>query len=160
MPGNVLIDQSKRVEILLVEDNPSDVELTRHAFETNGLGDRIHVVRDGAEALEYLFCTGAYADRNAKECPRLILLDLKLPKVGGFEVLRRIRADPSTRLIPVVALTSSRDARDIAEAYRLGVNSYLVKPVEFETFTRLAEQLGQYWLRTNQGPPLPNDAEQ
>lgn len=142
------------VEILLVEDNPNDVELTLHAFEKKRLVNRIHVARDGAEALDYLFATGAYAGRNQREIPRLILLDLKLPKVSGLDVLRRLRADPRTQLIPVVVLTSSREEKDIEESYRLGANSYLVKPVEFEKFTKVVEQLGYYWLLTNQSPPL------
>ncbi len=142
------------VEILLVEDNPNDVELTLHAFKTHNLMNHIHVVRDGAEALEFTFCTGAYADRSINNIPQVILLDLKLPKVDGLEVLRRIKADPRTRLIPVVVLTSSREERDIVESYRLGVNSYITKPVDFDQFTEAVRQLGLYWLLLNQ-PPVP-----
>ncbi|MCZ6451277.1 MAG: response regulator, partial [Deltaproteobacteria bacterium] len=120
------------VEILLVEDNPNDVELTLHAIRKNHISNRIHVVRDGAEALEFIFCTGAYAERKIQETPKMILLDLKLPKVDGLEVLQRIKADPRTRATPVVVLTSSREERDVVESYRLGVNSYIVKPVDFK----------------------------
>lgn len=146
------------VEILLVEDNPNDVELTLHAFEKERLANRIHVARDGAEALEYLFCTGAYAQRNLQDTPRLVLLDLKLPKVSGIEVLRRVRSDPSTEMLPVVALTCSREDKDIEECCRLGVNSYIVKPVEFDKFTEVVGQLGYYWLLMNQSPPFVVEA--
>lgn len=151
-------DNGRPVEILLVEDNPNDVELTLHAFEKRRLANRIQVVRDGAEALDYLFCTGAYGWRSRAEIPRLVLLDLKLPKVSGIEVLRRIRADPRTALVPVVVLTCSREEQDIIESYRLGANSYIVKPVEFDKFTAVVEQLGFYWLLTNQAPPVPVQA--
>jgi two-component system response regulator len=140
------------VEILLVEDNPNDVKLTLHAFKKNNLSNRILVVRDGAEALEYLFCTGRYADRNTEDCPKVILLDLKLPLVDGVEVLRRIKADPRTQMIPVVVLTSSREDRDRVDTYRLGVNSYIQKPVDFDQFTESVRQLGFYWLLLNQPP--------
>jgi two-component system, response regulator len=146
---------SQLVEIVLVEDNPSDVELTLHAFEKKRLANLIHVVRDGAEALDFLFGQGQYAGRNALNVPKLILLDLKLPKVSGIDVLRRIRKDPRTQLVPVVALTSSREEKDIEECYRLGVNSYIVKPVEFDKFTEAVERLGYYWLLMNQPPPGP-----
>lgn len=148
-------DNYKHVEILLVEDNPNDVELTLHAFEKQRLANRIHVVRDGAEALDFLFATGAYAGRNTHEVPKLVLLDLKLPKVSGIEVLSRIRADPRTELIPVVALTSSREDKDITECYKLGANSYIVKPVEFDKFIAVVEKLGWYWILTNV-PPTPD----
>ena len=141
----------KHVEILLVEDNPNDEMLALHAFKKNNLANRIHVVRDGAEALEYIFCTGAYAERHF-ENPRVILLDKKLPLVDGMEVLRQIRADPRTHLVPVVMLTSSAEDRDIIESYQLGVNSYIVKPVDFEQFSETARQLGYYWLPLNQQP--------
>lgn len=140
------------VEILLVEDNPNDVELALHALAKHHLANRIQVVRDGAEALEFVFCTGAYAQRAIENGPKMILLDLKLPKVDGLEVLRHIKADPRTRTIPVVVLTSSREEPDIAESYRLGVNSYIVKPVNFEQFTEAVRQLGLYWLLLNQPP--------
>lgn len=142
------------VEILLVEDNPCDVELTLHAFEQCKLANRLRVLRDGAEGIDYLFASGAFAGRNLREVPRLILLDLKLPKVSGLEVLRRIRADPRTRLVPVVILTSSGEDRDITNAYDLGANSYIVKPVDFEQFSEVVRKLGFYWLLVNQ-PPSP-----
>lgn len=139
------------VEILLVEDNPNDELLALHAFKKHNLANKVYVVRDGAEALEFVFCTGAYAERPF-ENPRVILLDKKLPLVDGMDVLRQIRADPRTRLIPVVMLTSSAEDRDIIESYQLGVNSYIVKPVNFEQFSETARQLGYYWLRINQQP--------
>lgn len=142
------------VEILLVEDNPNDVKLALHALKKNNIANRIEVVRDGAEALEFIFATGAYVDRQNAENPRVILLDLKLPKVDGLEVLRQIKADPRTRAIPVVVLTSSREERDIVESYHLGVNSYIVKPVDFEQFTESVRQLGMYWLLLNQPPAI------
>lgn len=142
------------VEILLVEDNPNDVELTLYALRKNNLVNRIEVVRDGAEALDFLFCTGAHAHRTMENNPRVILLDLKLPKVDGLEVLKRLKADARTRTIPVVVLTSSREERDIVESYRLGVNSYIVKPVDFGQFTQAVQQLGLYWLLLNQPPVL------
>jgi len=138
------------VEILLVEDNPNDVELTLHALQENNLTNRIEVMRDGAEALEFIFCTGAYAHRRIENNPRVILLDLKLPKVDGLEVLKRLKSDSRTRTIPVVVLTSSREERDIVESYQLGVNSYIVKPVDFEQFTQAVKHLGLYWLLLNQ----------
>ncbi len=138
------------VEILLVEDNPNDVELTLHTFKKNHISNHIQIVRDGAEALEFIFCTGAYADRSMQNPPKVILLDLKLPKVNGLEVLRRIKADPRTQAIPVVVLTSSREEPDIAQSYRLGVNSYIVKPVDFQNFTEAVNQIGFYWLLLNQ----------
>lgn len=140
------------VEILLVEDNPNDVELTLHAFKKYKLANRIHVVRDGAEALDYLFATGSYADRNINHRPKVILLDLKLPKVDGLEVLKRIKTDERTMTIPVVVLTSSREERDIVESYKLGVNSYIRKPVDFDRFTEAVRTLGLYWLLLNQPP--------
>ena len=144
------------VEILLVEDNPTDVELTLHAFRAHHLTNRIHVARDGAEALDFLLCTGAHAGRSAAAGPRVILLDLKLPKVDGLEVLRQVRADTRTKLLPVVVLTSSREDRDIVESYRLGVNSYIVKPLDFQQFTEAARMVGLYWGLLNQ-PPLLED---
>ena len=142
------------VEILLVEDNPNDVKLSLHAFKKSHLTNRIHVVRDGAEALEFLFCTGAYAERAPNNTPKVILLDLKLPKVDGLEVLRCIKEDPQIRKIPVVVLTSSREDRDIDKCYELGVNSYIVKPVDFEQFLKATHDLGMYWLLLNQPPVL------
>jgi two-component system, response regulator len=143
------------VEILLAEDNPNDVELTLHTLRRHNLANRIHVVRDGAEALEFLFCTGAYAHRDIAHSPKVVLLDLKLPLVDGLEVLQRIKGDSRTRIIPVVVLTSSREERDIVESYRLGVNSYITKPVDFEQFTEAVRALGMYWVLLNQPPVLP-----
>ena len=143
------------VEILLVEDNLDDVELTLHALKRHNVTNSVEVVRDGAEALEFIFCTGAYAGRDIENPPRLILLDLRLPKVDGLEVLRRIKADPRTRGIPVVVLSSSREEPDIAKCYELGVNSYIVKPVDFEQFTDAVRQLGLYWLLLNVPPGNP-----
>ena len=136
------------VEILLVEDNPNDVELALHALKKNKISNHIHVVRDGAEALEFIFSAGAYSGR-APHNPKVILLDLKLPKVDGLEVLRQVKADERTRSIPVVMLTSSREERDVVESYELGVNSYIVKPVDFDQFVDAMRQLGMYWLLLN-----------
>ncbi len=140
------------IEILLVEDNPNDVELTLHALKANNLTNPVHVVRDGAEALDFIFSTGMYADRKHDPAPRVILLDLKLPKVDGLEVLRRIKSDPLKKAIPVVVLTSSREEADITQSYDLGVNSYIVKPVDFEQFVQAVKNLGLYWLLLNQPP--------
>ena len=144
----------KPVQILLVEDDPNDVELTLHALKKHNLANRVEVVRDGAEALEFIFCSGAYAHRSVENGPKVILLDLKLPKVDGLEVLRRIKSDPRTQVIPVVVLTSSREERDIVESYKLGVNSYIVKPVNFEQFTESVRQLGLYWVLLNEPPAI------
>ena len=142
------------VEILLVEDNPADVELALHALQKNKLSNRIHVVRDGAEALDFIFGTGPYAGRSVNDVPKVILLDLKLPKVDGLEVLKHIKADPHTRVIPIVVLTSSREESDIVASYHLGVNSYIVKPIDFQQFTEAVRQLGMYWLLLNQPPKI------
>jgi two-component system response regulator len=144
------------IEILLVEDNPHDVKLALHAFRTNNLINSVQVVRDGAEALEFIFCTDRYADRQIANGPKVILLDLKLPLVDGLEVLRRVKADPRTRMIPVVVMTSSKEERDVVESYKLGVNSYIVKPIDFEQFTETVRQLGFYWLLLNHPPPTKN----
>jgi two-component system response regulator len=142
------------VEILLVEDNPDDEELTMHALKKVNLVNHIDVVRDGAEALEYIFCTGAYSQRVMENGPRLIFLDLKLPKVDGLEVLQRLKSDARTRMIPVVVLTSSREERDIVESYQFGVNSYIVKPVDFEQFMHSVGQVGLYWVLLNEPPRI------
>ena len=143
------------VDILLAEDNPNDVRLTMHALRRYNLTNHIHVVRDGAEALDFVFCTGAYVERNMAQPPKVILLDLKLPLVNGLEVLQRLKADPRTHMIPVVVLTSSREERDIVDSYRLGVNSYITKPVNFAQFTEAVRTLGMYWVLLNQPPVLP-----
>jgi len=140
------------MEILLVEDNPNDVELTLRSLKKNNVSNRVHVVRDGAEGLEFIFGRGKYLGRNLRDGPKVILLDLKLPKVDGLEVLRAIKSDPEARKIPVVVLTSSKEERDIVESYRLGVNSYIVKPVDFTQFTDAVRQLGLYWILLNQAP--------
>ena len=146
------------IEILLVEDNPNDEELTLYALKKNNITNQIQVVRDGAEALEYLFCTGAYAHRRINEPPKVVLLDLKLPKVDGLEVLEQVKTDPRTRAIPVVVLTSSQEERDIVESYQLGVNSYIVKPVDFEQFIEAVRQLGMYWMLLNISPAQSNSS--
>ena len=139
--------------ILLVEDNPDDVELTLRAFKKHNVQNEVVVVRDGAEALDYLFVTGAYAGRDIDIMPAVILLDLKLPKIDGLEVLRRIRADERTRLLPVVILTSSKEEQDLINGYKLGANSYIRKPVDFIQFSEAIRQLGLYWLIINEPPP-------
>ena len=140
------------VEILLVEDNPRDAEMTLRALGKHNLGNRLHWVKDGADALDYLFCTGAYADRDPNRTPKLVLLDLKMSKVDGIEVLRRIRAEERTRRIPVVVMTSSSEERDIVETYRLGVNSYVVKPIAIDSFLDAASKVGLYWVLVNRVP--------
>lgn len=146
------------VEILLIEDNPNDVELALHAFHEHNLANTVQFVRDGAEALEFIFGTGQYTGRSLKDGPKVVLLDLKLPKVDGLEVLRKIKADARTKSIPVVVLTSSQEDRDIVESYRQGVNSYIVKPVDFEQFTQVVRDLGFYWLLLNQPPGYKEEA--
>jgi two-component system, response regulator len=141
-------------EILLVEDNPNDVELILHVFQWCNLADRIHVAWNGEEALDYLFGTGTYEGKTGVK-PKVILLDLKLPKVDGLEVLRKIKGDSSTRSIPVVVFTSSREERDIIDSYNLGVNSYIVKPVQFDQFANVIRDLGLYWQVIDQ-PPVDN----
>lgn len=147
--------QGEGVELLIVEDSPQDLELALRALKKAKISNRIHVARDGAEAIDFIFGGGAYPDRRPEDAPRLVLLDLKLPKVDGLEVLLRIKSDPRTRSIPVVMLTSSREQNDIVESYRLGVNSYIVKPVSFERFVGAVHDLGIYWLLLNQAPEHP-----
>jgi CheY-like chemotaxis protein len=140
------------VEILLVEDNPQDVELTLRALKKRNLANHVHVARDGAEALDFVFARGAHADRDVGHPPKVVLLDLKLPKVSGLEVLRAMKEDERTRTVPVVVLTSSQEERDMVESYRLGVNSYIVKPVDFDKFVESVGTLGLYWLLLNKPP--------
>ena len=139
-------------DILLIEDNPEDVEITLRAFRKNHIANNIHVVRDGEEALECLFSTGRYAESSPCVNTKLILLDLKLPKVDGLEILQKCKSDPRTKNIPVVVLTSSREERDLVQSYNYGVNSYVVKPVDFPQFTEAVRQLGLYWVLLNQVP--------
>jgi CheY-like chemotaxis protein len=146
------MSSSASVEILLVEDSPEDLELTLRALRKANLANRIEIARDGAEAVDFIFGEGAHAGRDLAQPPKLILLDLKLPKIDGLEVLRRIKGDPRTQHIPVVVLTSSREQKDVVESYRLGVNSYIVKPVNFEGFVNAVRDLGLYWLLLNQPP--------
>jgi two-component system response regulator len=139
--------------ILLVEDNPDDEALTLRALKKNNIGNRLIVVRDGVEALEFIFCTGQFAERDPRDQPEVVLLDLKLPKVDGLEVLRRIRTDDRTQRLPVVILTSSNEQQDLVRSYNLGVNSYVRKPVDFNDFIDAVRQLGLYWLVLNEAPP-------
>ena len=139
----------QRAEILLVEDNPNDVKLTLNAFKTANLANSVHVARDGVEALEFLFGAASSPDDKLPERPRLILLDLKLPRLDGHEVLKRIKGDPRTSAIPVVILTSSAEERDVMKTYEVGANSYIVKPVDFEQFTEAVRDIGKYWLVIN-----------
>ncbi len=140
------------VEILLVEDNPDDVELTLRALKKHNLANKVYIVNDGAEALEYIFATGKYADRDISKPPKVILLDLKLPKVNGLEVLEKIKSDERTKTIPVVVVTSSKEDQDLKKCYALGVNSYLQKPVDFDSFVNVLSEAGLYWLIINQPP--------
>jgi two-component system response regulator len=140
--------------ILLVEDNPDDVDLTIRAFKRNNIGNKVIVAEDGAEALDYLFGTGTYIGRNMKDMPVVVLLDLKLPKIDGLEVLKSIRQDERTKLLPVVVLTSSAEQKDVIKGYSLGANSYVRKPINFEQFVEAVKHLGLYWLLWNEPPPL------
>lgn len=140
------------VDVLLVEDNPTDAELTLRAFKKHNLSNKVFLVKDGAEALEFIFATGKYSYRSVNDPPKVIILDLMLPKVNGLEVLRKVRSDEHTRLIPVVILTSSREEKDIMESYKLGVNSYITKPLEFDGFIKAVSEVGLYWLLLNKPP--------
>ena len=140
------------MEILLVEDNPADAEMTLRALRRNNLANKVHWVKDGEQALDFMFRTGAYADREPGTVPKLIMLDIKMPKVDGIEVLRRVKANEETRTVPVVVMTSSNEERDVVESYRLGVNSYIVKPVQFESFLETVAKIGLYWVITNRVP--------
>lgn len=143
---------SEAVEILLVEDNPSDLELSLRALKETNLCNSIHVARDGEEALDFIFCRGKYSGKQLNELPRVVLLDLKLPLIDGMEVLRQVRADPRTKHIPVVVLTASTEERDVVESYALGVNSYITKPVDFDQFGAAMRTVGMYWLLLNRPP--------
>lgn len=147
-----MINLESVVDILLVEDNPNDAELALHALRKNKLANRIEWVKDGEAALDYLFQRGAYANRDS-QLPKVVLLDLRLPKVDGIEVLRAIRAEPATRELPVVVLTSSKEERDVVTTYSLGVNSFVAKPVDFHEFSRVVGDLGLYWVLVNRVPP-------
>lgn len=141
----------EQVEILLVEDNPEDAEMTMRALRQRNLANQLHWVKDGEEALDYLFCAGAYAGRNPRQPPKLVLLDIKMPKVDGIEVLRRVKAS-DLKAVPVVIMTSSNEERDVIESYQLGVNSYIVKPVRFDAFLDTVASIGMYWMLTNRSP--------
>ncbi len=141
--------------ILLVEDNPDDEALTLRALKKNNIANEVTVARDGAEALDFLFCRGIHAKRDARELPAITLLDLKLPKIDGIEVLKQIRSSPQTQMLPVVILTSSREEQDLINGYRLGANSYIRKPVDFNQFMEAVRQLGLYWLVLNETAPAP-----
>jgi CheY-like chemotaxis protein len=153
MGGNQLMTK-KPVDILLVEDNPDDVDLALYVLRRHQLANHIHVVRDGVEALDFIFCRGNYNERNCAQSPKLILLDLNMPKLNGLEVLEAVRGNPDTAGIPVVILTTSKEESDLLESYRLGVNSYIVKPVDFEQFSDVIRQLGLYWLSLNERPAI------
>src|SRR6266850_1922718 len=142
------------VDILLVEDNQDDMDLALHALRREKLANKIFVVRDGEEALDFLFCRGAFSERSFDHPPKIVLLDLKLPKVDGIEVLRQIKSDPRTRMVPVVIMTSSKEERDVVNGYDLGANSYIQKPVDFKQFRDTVKHVGLYWLVTNQPPPV------
>jgi len=140
----------KTLEILYIEDNPSDIELTLRALKKHNVANSVQLIKDGEEALEYIFAKGRYAERNVKENPKVILLDLKLPKVSGLEILKKLKEEEQTKSIPVVVLTSSREEKDMIESYNYGVNSYVVKPIKFESFSEAVSTLGLYWLLINE----------
>ncbi|MCB2209087.1 MAG: response regulator [Bacteroidetes bacterium] len=144
--------ETNAVEILLVEDNPNDAELTIRALRKNNIANRIHHISDGAEALEFFFATGKYEGRDVKLTPKLVILDLKLPKVNGLQILEKVKADDRTKTIPIVVLTSSKEESDIVDSYKYGVNSYIVKPVDFNKFYYAISNLGLYWLLLNEPP--------
>lgn len=146
--------KSEAIEILLVEDNPADVELTLRAFKKRNLQNKVHVVTDGEKALDFIFCKGIYSGRSVTAPPKVVILDLKLPLVDGKEVLKAVRADPRTKSLPIVVLTSSPEEGDVIASYNLGVNSYIVKPVNFENFSEIVAELGWYWVAINR-PPVP-----
>jgi len=148
------MNEANIVEILIVEDNQQDLDLALRALRKANLANRVHAARDGQEALDFLFCEGSHSGRKIENEPKVILLDLKLPKVDGLEVLQRIKSDPRTKWIPVVVLTSSKEQNDVVESYDLGVNSYIVKPVNFEQFSEMVQKLGMYWLLLNHPPQL------
>ncbi len=148
---------SDETDILLVDDSQDDVDLTLHALRAENLANHVFIARDGEEALDFLFCSGPHSQRSFEHPPKLVLLDLKLPKVDGMQVLEQLKSDPRTRTIPVVLMTSSREERDMVSGYNLGVNSYLQKPVDFEQFRKMVKLLGMYWLVTNQ-PPITTGA--
>jgi len=146
------MNQPNQTEILLVEDSQDDLDMTLRALGKANMANHIQIARDGAEALDFIFCEGAHATRKIENIPKLILLDLKLPKIDGMEVLKRIKGDLRTKMIPVVVLTSSKEQKDVIESYGLGGNSYIVKPVDFESFAAVVQKLGMYWLLLNQPP--------
>ena len=146
------MENENTVEILLVEDNPNDVELTLRALKKYNLANRIHVVKDGEEALDFMFAKGKYLHRDTRDLPKLILLDLKLPKIDGLEVLEKIKSTESLKSVPVIILTSSQEEKDIINSYKFGVNSYIVKPVEFKKFIDSVQEIGYYWLLLNKTP--------
>ena len=146
------MNDNSGIDILLVEDNQDDVELTLHALRREHLANNMFSVSDGEEALDFLFCSGRYSDRSFDHPPRLVLLDLKLPKVNGLEVLKRLKGDARTKAVPVVVLTSSKEERDLVESYNLGANSYIQKPVDFDRFREIVKSTGLYWMVTNQYP--------
>ena len=146
------MEDATAVDVLMVEDSDEDLQLALRSFRKANFEDRVHVVRDGAEALDYIFCQGEYSGRRIEDIPRVVLLDLKLPKVNGLEVLQRIKSDPRTKRIPVVLLTSSKEHSDVVAGYENGANSYIVKPVAFEGFAKAMQDLGMYWLLLNNAP--------
>jgi two-component system response regulator len=149
----MMTSDSHVVQILLVEDNPADAELTLHALRKSKLANQIQHVRDGEEALDFMFCRNAFAWRQFRDTPQLVMLDLKLPKIDGLQVLQEVKSDPRTKAIPIIVLTSSKEEKDLVRSYRLGVNSYIQKPVNFGEFQEVVRQLGLYWLLVNNKPP-------